>query len=133
MQTHCGSCHNGQSALPNFLELETLQQAAAFDHGETYTQLTRSSHIHLFGIAFIFLLIGGIFAFAEFPRGWQGLLMVTPFAALILDVLSWWLTKWSPGFAWLTMISGVLYGLAGTVMIVTSLLQMWLPRWTREG
>lgn len=133
VQAHCGACHNGQSTLPNFLQLEVLQQAAAFDHGETYTQLTRSSHIHLFGIAFIFLLIGGIFAFAEFPRGWQGLLMVTPFAALILDVLSWWLTKWSPDFAWLTMISGVLYGLAGTVMIVTSLLQMWLPRWRRGG
>ena len=65
--------------------------------------------------------------------GYFALLMVTPFAALILDVLSWWLTKWSPDFAWLTMISGVLYGLAGTVMIVTSLLQMWLPRWRRGG
>ena len=61
VQTHCGGCHNGQSALPNFLQLETLRQAAAFDHGETYTQLTRSSHIHLFGIAFIFLLIGGTY------------------------------------------------------------------------
>jgi hypothetical protein len=128
VQGHCGSCHNGQSSLPNFLKLEVLQQAAAVDQGESYTGLTRSSHIHLFSISFIFMFVGGIFAFAQFPRGWQSVLMLTPFLALFADTLSWWLTKLWPGFAWLTMISGLAYGVAGTVMIVVSLRQMWFGK-----
>ncbi len=125
VQAHCGACHNGQSSLPNFLKLDVLQQAAAVDQGESYSVLTRSSHIHLFSIGFIFMFIGGIFAFAKFPHGLQSVLMVTPFLALFADTLSWWLTKLWPGFAWLTMISGVCYGLAGTIMIAVSLWQMW--------
>jgi hypothetical protein len=74
------------------------------------------------------MFVGGIFAFAQFPRGWQSVLMLTPFLALFADTLSWWLTKLWPGFAWLTMISGLAYGVAGTVMIVVSLRQMWFGK-----
>lgn len=127
IRQHCAGCHNGQSPLPDFTRMETLQSAAAVDHGASFTLLTRDSHIHLFGIAFIFLLLGAIFAFAEFPDRWQKLLIATPFVFLILDILSWWLTKFWPGFAWLTMLGGIGYGIAGGVMILTSLIQLWLP------
>jgi len=55
-------------------------------------------------------------------------LIATPFAFLIVDVLSWWLTKYHPIFAWLTMLGGIGYSIASTVMIFTALLQMWAPR-----
>jgi len=128
IQKYCASCHNGSSELPNFTKLENLQKVAEIDQGASYSQLTRDSHIHLFGIAFIFMFMGWIFAMAEFPSRWQILLIATPFAFLILDVLSWWLTKFFPEFAWLTMIGGIGYSLASTVMLFTSLAQMWLPR-----
>jgi len=125
---YCASCHNGGSALPNFTKLDNLQKVAEVDHGASISLLTRVSHIHLFGIAFIFMFIGLIFAMAEFPSRWQILLIATPFAFLILDILSWWLTKFFPIFAWLTMIGGIGYSLASTVMLFTSLAQMWLPK-----
>lgn len=138
MEQYCVSCHNGESSLPNFTKQEVVQKAAEVDEGATYTTLTRVSHIHLFGIAFIFLFVGWIFAMAEYPSRWKLILIATPFIFLILDILSWWLTKMMPVFAWLTMIGGIGYSLASTVMIFTSLAQMWLPRnqwmlyWTRK-
>ncbi len=125
---YCVSCHSGESSLPNFNKLEVFQSVAAVDGGASITSLTRVSHIHLFGIAFIFLFVGWIFALAEYTQRWKLILIATPFAFLILDVVSWWLTKFSPVFAWLTMIGGIGYSLASTVMIFTSLVQMWIPR-----
>ena len=80
-----------------------------------------------FGISFIFLYVGWIFAMARYPQKWKLILIATPFAFLILDVLSWWLTKYIPAFAWLTMLGGFGYSLASTIMIFTSLVQMWWP------
>lgn len=125
---YCVSCHNGESGLPDFNKLDVFQSVAAVDEGASIGSLTRVSHIHLFGIAFIFLFVGWIFALAEYPHRWKLILIATPFAFLIIDVLSWWLTKFSPIFAWLTMIGGIGYSLASTVMIFTALAQMWLPR-----
>lgn len=128
IKKHCVACHNGESNLPNFNKPEAVIQLAETDQGASITLLTRVSHIHLFGIAFIFLFVGGIFSMAEFEPRWQIVLIATPFAFLLLDVLSWWLTKLSPIFAWLTMLGGLGYSLASTVMIFGSLTQMWLPR-----
>jgi hypothetical protein len=128
VQQYCVSCHNAESSLPNFNQLEVFEKAAAVDEGASYTALTRVSHIHLFGISFIFLFVGWIFALAEYPTRWKLILIATPFAFLILDILSWWLTKFIPAFSWITMIGGIGYSLASTVMIFTSLAQMWLPR-----
>ena len=69
---------------------------------------------------------------SQFNQRWKLILIATPFVFLIVDILSWWLTKFWPEFAWLTMIGGFGYSLASTVMIMTSLAQMWLPRWTDE-
>jgi len=128
VQQYCAACHNAEAALPNFTKMEVLQKAAEVDQGASISTLTRVSHIHLFGISFIFLFVGWIFAMAEFDCRWKIILIATPFVFLIVDVLSWWLTKYFPVFAWLTMIGGFGYSLASTIMIFTSLAQMWLPR-----
>ncbi len=132
MDKYCVSCHNGQSTLPDFSKMDIARKSAEIDHGASIGMLTRSSHIHLFGISFIFMFVGWIFAYAEFDCRLKVILIATPFTFLILDVLSWWLTKYWPVFAWLTMIGGVGYSVASTIMIFTSLMQMWLPRWTQR-
>jgi len=128
LNQNCVACHAPGSSLPDFTQFENVKKLAAVDEGESIATLTRVSHIHLFGIAFIFLFVGWIFALAQYPHRWKVILISTPFAFLILDVLSWWLTKFYPIFAWLTMIGGFGYSVASTVMIFTALLQMWLPQ-----
>ena len=82
-------------------------------------------HINLFGIRFIFFIIGFIFSFAVgVPKTLKILAIAFPFGFLILDILSWWLTKMSPNFAYLTIIGGIGYSLASTFMWATSMYQM---------
>jgi hypothetical protein len=132
LEKHCGNCHDEESGLDQVTKPEVAQKLADVDHGASVSSLTRVSHIHLFGIGFIFMFVGWIFAMAEFERRWKLILIATPFAFLIVDILSWWLTKYWPAFAWMTMIGGFGYSLASTVMVMSSLAQMWLPPWAKK-
>jgi len=126
-QQHCVMCHSVIPALPSFTTYEGVLPSAEVDTGQTVDSLARVSHIHLFGIAFIFFFVGYIFNQAVgFPPWLKSLLIFTPFAFLLVDVLSWWLTKWYPGFALLTIIGGFGYSFASAIMLTTSLYQMWV-------
>ena len=127
---NCVSCHSVVPNIPNFTNFEEVQKVAATSDGATFQSLTRVSHIHLFGISFIFFFIGFIFSFAVgVPRKLKILAIAFPFGFLIVDILSWWLTKLNPGFAWFTIIGGIGYSLASTFMWATSMYQMfWLSR-----
>jgi hypothetical protein len=86
----------------------------------------RVSHIHLFGITFIFFIVSSIFAHAYLKPLWlKCVVIVLPFLTILTDIFSWYLTKMIPGFAWFIIISGVLMGLTFTVQWVVSMWQMW--------
>jgi len=122
---YCIACHANMPGLVNVGDKDTMIKVAEIDHGASITTLTRVSHIHLFGISFIFFFVGLIFSFATgFSPITKALLIFTPFLFLILDIAAWWLTKMTPGFAWLVMIGGFGYSLASTIMIFSSLYQM---------
>lgn len=128
----CAMCHGKTPGLTDITKYEKIAELAETDTGLSMTALTRVSHIHLFGISFIFMLVGLIFSFAYGFRTWvKAVIIFTPFGFLVIDIMSWWLTKLWPQFAWLTLIGGVAYTLASTVMILTSLWQMWITPWTK--
>jgi hypothetical protein len=123
---YCAPCHANMPSLPNITDKAVMYTMTKINEGASISTLTRVSHIHLFGIAFIFFMVGWIFTYATgFSKFMQSLLILTPFGFLILDVASWWLTKLNPNFAWLVIIGGFGYSLASTVMIFTSLYQLW--------
>ena len=122
---NCVMCHSVVPGIPDFSKFEEVKKAAQINEGASIQFLTRVSHIHLFGISFIFFFVGFIFSFAVgVPRWLKILAIVTPFGFLIVDVLSWWLTKWNPNFAWFTLIGGFGYSVASTFMWFTSMYQM---------
>ncbi len=124
---HCVMCHSTVPNIPNFKHFEAVQKVAATGEGASFQSLTRVSHIHLFGISFIFFFIGFIFSFAvNVPKTLKIIAIVFPFAFLIIDILSWWLTKLTPGFAWFTIIGGIGYSLASTYMWCVSMYQMFI-------
>ena len=123
---YCAICHANMPGLANISDKEVMYTMTKVNEGASVSTLTRVSHIHLFGIAFIFFMVGWIFTYATgFSQMIKGILIFTPFGFLILDVASWWLTKINPGFAWFVIIGGFGYSLASTVMIFTSLYQLW--------
>ncbi len=124
---YCGPCHENMPGLVNIGDKTVMDQMTKRDEGQSFATLTRVSHIHLFGVSFIFFFVGWIFTYAVgFSPRFKAILIFTPFGFLMLDVISWWLTKLDPNFAWLVIIGGFGYSLASTIMIFTSLYQMWI-------
>ena len=134
VEKRCIMCHNGSNPhIPNFKEFKGIKEVAQLDTGMDIFSLVRVSHIHLFGITFIFYIVGSIFCHAYIKPFWiKCVLMMTPFVAILLDIGSWYLTKLYPPFAWVVMISGGLMGLAFASMWVISMYQMWIYKPSAE-
>jgi hypothetical protein len=115
--------------IPDYTNYEGIKTVAQIDEGTTVPTLARVSHIHLFGIAFIFFFVCGIFSLAQgVPATLRVVVIAFPYVFLGIDVFSWWATKWVPLAAWLTILAGTGYALSSGFMICTSLWQMWAPR-----
>ena len=90
-------------------------------------QLARVSHIHLFGISMMFVLTGAIFSLSATPIWFRVTVVVIPYLAIIMDIGSWWATKYyDPVFAFIVLIGGAFMGLAMACQILVSLWDMWI-------
>ena len=127
---YCAPCHANIPGLANITDKPVMDEMLHVDQGQSPSTLTRVSHIHLFGISFIFFFVGWIFTYATgISQRNKAIIISVPFLFLMVDVLAWWLTKWNPGFAWFVIIGGFGYSMSAAIMIFTSLYQMWvLPR-----
>ena len=130
VETNCLSCHDGSNPhLSNLDGYENIQLVVAQDTGADLYTLVRVSHIHLFGLTFIFFVIGFIFSHSYLRPVWlKSLIIATPFAGVIADVLGWYLTKVFTPFAWVVLIAGMFNGLSFAIMWVVSMYQMWIYR-----
>jgi hypothetical protein len=128
IQERCVMCHNKEaSGIPNFNDFAQLKKLTEQDQGSSIGTLTRGSHIHMFGISFIFMFVGIIFSFAETTNiRFKCVAVGMPYVFLIADIVSWWLTKFFPMFAWLVILAGMGMGVSFAFMWVTSILEMWL-------
>ncbi len=127
VEQKCVICHNeGASGIPDFTEFDNIKELAKQDQGATFSSLTRVSHIHLFGISFIFMFVGLIFSFSTTASSkYKSIAIGMPYAFLIIDILSWWLTKLHPMFASLIMIAGAGMGASFAFMWIVSIKEMW--------
>ncbi len=127
LDKRCMACHDGSNPhLPNLNGYDNVQKVTERDTGTGVFTLVRVSHIHLFGLTFIFFLVGTIFSHAYVRPVWfKCAVMATPFVAIVADVSSWYFTKLYHPFAWVVMAGGGLMGLAFAFMWVVSMYQMW--------
>ncbi len=127
IESKCVMCHNEHaSGIPDFTDFEAIKELTKEDEGATFASLTRVSHIHLFGISFIFMFVGLIFTFAETTTSkYKCIAIGMPYVFLVVDILSWWLTKLHPMFAWLVIIAGGGMAISFVFMLVISFLEMW--------
>jgi hypothetical protein len=135
VDNRCMRCHDGSAAgAPNFTKFEDFAALAKPDTGMSLATLVRVSHIHLFGMTFIFFILGMIFSHAYVRPVWfKALVIATPFLMMITDVGSWFLTKINPGFAWIIIGSGVLMGLSFAIQWFVSMYQIWFYKYPAEN
>ncbi len=127
---NCVKCHGTIPGLADFRTYEGVTAFTEVDEGASVTALARVSHIHLFGIAFISFFLCGIFSLSVgLPTWLKAAAIGAPFVFQLMDITSWWLTKWYPDFAYMTMLGGFTYNASIGFMILTSLYQMWVMPW----
>lgn len=127
IQSRCVLCHNANgNGIPDFSDYANLQKLTEANQGITYQSLTRVSHIHLFGISFIFMFVGLIFSLSTgVPKTLKYSAIIMPYLFLVLDIASWWLTKLNPNFALLIILGGTGLAIAFAYMWTISMYQMW--------
>jgi hypothetical protein len=126
IQERCVMCHNKEAAIPDLNDDKVLEKLTEQDEGATFASLTRVSHIHLFGISFIFMFVGVIFSFAQSPTmQYKCIAIGMPYGFLLVDILSWWLTKIHPMFAVLVILAGMGMAVSFIFMWAISILEMW--------
>lgn len=130
IEKRCMACHDGSNPhLPNFSGYDNIKKVTEQDTGTDIFTLVRVSHIHLFGITFIFFIMGLVFSHAYVRPVWLKYTVVgLPFACLFIDVISWYLVKVYHPFAIVTMGAGGLMGVCFATMWVVSMYQMWFSR-----
>lgn len=128
----CVGCHDGSDPhIPNLTSLEDVSKVAQIDTGMSLTTLVRVSHIHMFGITFIFFIMGMIFSHAYVRPVWlKSVIIILPFLAVVIDIGSWYLIKINTAFAWSVIIGGALMGLSFATQWIVSMYQIWLYKYS---
>lgn len=122
----CTFCHNPNinPGLPNLTTYEGVMEVAS-SKAASLPGLVKVSHIHLFGIAFILLFVGRIFIYCRMDITIKRIIVVIPFLSMLIDTLSWFVTRNNPSFAYVVVASGAMMGLSMGAQITISLYQMW--------
>lgn len=130
LEKRCMSCHDGSNPhLANLSTYDDLRKVTEVDTGTGIFTLVRVSHIHLFGLTMVFFILGTIFTHASVRPVWlKSVAIALPFAALVLDIGSWYITKLYHPFALVVIGGGALMGMAFAFMWAVSLYQLWLSR-----
>ena len=130
LDKRCIACHDGSNPnLPNLNGYDNVLKVTERDTGAEIFTLVRVSHIHSFGLTFVFFLMGSIFSHAYVRPVWfKCAVMALPFVSLVLDIGSWYFTKLYHPFGWVVMIAGGVMGLSFAFMWVVSMYQMWFGR-----
>ncbi|KAB2313631.1 hypothetical protein F8A87_03685 [Betaproteobacteria bacterium SCN2] len=135
MDTRCIMCHSAAANphLPSLTSHDEVSKLIVKDEGMSIATLVRVSHIHLFGITFIFFIVSLIFAHSYLRPVWiKCVVIIVPFLTILMDIASWYLTKMWPAFAWMVIGSGALMGLSFAIQWFTSMYQMWFYKPPKE-
>jgi hypothetical protein len=103
----------------------------SFLHSEQFVWLLKWTHIHLFGMNMIFIIMGTIALFLDFDIRTRTWLVALPFVGVFIDIAAMWLKIYiSPAFFWLHIPGGGLFGVVFFIVTIRALLEMW---WVRNN
>lgn len=127
LEKRCMTCHDGSNPhLPNLNGYDNVKKVTEMDTGAPIFTLVRVSHIHLFGLTFIFFIMGSVFSHAYVRPVWfKCSVIALPYFAILMDICSWFITKVIHLFAVVVMAGGALMGLCFAFMWLVSMYQMW--------
>lgn len=134
VENRCLACHDGSNPhIPNLDGYQNISKVTKIDTGMSLATLVRVSHIHLFGMTFIFFIMGVIFSHAYVRPVWfKSVVIAVPFLTMISDIGSWYLTKINTEFAWIIIGSGILMAMSFAFQWFVSMYQIWFYRYAAD-
>ena len=130
IEKRCLVCHDGSNPhIPNLTGYDNVKKVTSADTGPSIVTLIRVSHIHLFGITFIFFIMGLMFSHAYVRPVWfKCAAIALPFVAEVSDISSWYFVRLYHPFAWVVIIGGAVMGMCFGFMWVVTMYQLWFSR-----
>jgi hypothetical protein len=93
---------------------------------EQFIWTLKWTHIHLFGMSTIFIIMGAVVVFLDMRPVVRAWLIALPFLGIWIDIASMWLKGYiSPAFFWLHIPGGGLFGTIFVFVFVRGLYEMW--------
>lgn len=97
-----------------------------FHKSDEFIFALKFTHIHIFGMSAIFILMGAIVFFLHLSPRMRTWLIVLPFIGVIVDLAAVWLKIFiHPFFFWLHIPGGVLFGIVFALDTIIILKQLW--------
>jgi hypothetical protein len=110
-----------------FAETTKKEKTTPFYQTDEFIFALKFTHIHIFGMSAIFILMGIIVLFLDLGKKVRSWLILLPFIGLIIDLASVWLKIFvHPAFFWLHIPGGSLFGVVFIIDVVLILWQMWV-------
>jgi hypothetical protein len=130
LDKRCMTCHDGSNPhLANLGGYDNLKKATEKDTGASIATLVRVSHIHLFGVTFIFFIMGLMFSHAYVRPVWlKCTIIALPYLAIMVDVSSWYIIKLFHPFVFAEIAAGGLMATCFAFMWLVTMYQLWFSR-----
>ncbi|MCF8053040.1 MAG: hypothetical protein K9L59_17515 [Desulfobacterales bacterium] len=122
----------GSSAAPKrgdlFASAQDQAPEQAFYETEEFIFALKFTHIHIFGMSGIFIVMGALAFFLDRSAALRTWLIVLPFAGILVDLGSVWLKIFvHQAFFWLHVPGGALFAAIFAIESVLILLEIWIP------
>lgn len=108
--------------------IEMQTEKPSFFAAEQFVWTLKWTHIHLFGMNMIFIILGSITIFLDASPRLRTWLVVLPFVGLLTDIAAMWLKGYvSPAFFWLHISGGRFFGAVFVYVGIRAMMEMWRP------
>ncbi len=116
-----------------FADVSIEKRVTPFYQTDEFIFALKFTHIHIFGMSGIFILMGILVFFLDVSQKIRIWLIVLPFIGVIIDLASVWLKLFvDPVFFWLHIPGGGLFGAVFLVDAVLVLWQMWMSSFVKD-
>lgn len=117
-----------------FAETSVEEKSTPFYQTDEFIFALRFTHIHIFGMSAIFILMGIIVLFLDLGLKARIWLIILPFIGVIIDLASVWLKLFvHQAFFWLHIPGGALFGVVFAIDVILMLWQMWVRPSEQNG
>ncbi|MCW8133271.1 MAG: hypothetical protein KIS92_23195 [Planctomycetota bacterium] len=131
----CYDCHSPDAAgkfAKRDSPLDSFKAVSRYTKGDTGMdkgRLLMLSHVHLLGMAMMFLGAGAALVFSTWSAKLRGGLVFGGFFSILLDIGGWWAVKYGgAAWAWTVIAGGTLMGAAFGLTVLAVLYDLWLRK-----